>query len=405
MSLLRGRSTQIKAERLMQWLKETAWIPFRISIYAIPLFSVIILVSYFLYPAFFDHMYTATLENSSQYSSIKKESNHAINHESGYVVVPVFYGTDRKVITPASLERYGGDRGSLVFGVCEVTIPNDHKMGELEAPKWWHFELTANPTEHVVLKSVDEYSSDKFFLAMKNKVLEDSQKEAFVFVHGYNVTFENAARRTAQMAYDLGFKGAPIFYSWPSQGNYTSYPVDENNVEWTALHLKEFLSKIASKAGAQKIHLIAHSMGNRALTNALRSLAEKYRKPMFNQVILAAPDIDSDIFKRDILPSLTKVSDRVTLYASSNDKALKMSKEFHRYNRAGESGNRIVIAKGLDTVDATQVDTGFIGHSYFGDNRSIISDIYLLLTQELPPEKRNLKKEIVGSESYWLLKP
>lgn len=56
-------------------------------------------------------------------------------------------------------------------------------------------------------------------------------------------------------------------------------------------------------------------------------------------------------------------ADRVTLYASSYDIAISLSKKFHTYPPAGESGEDIVVVKGLDTVDASSVDTSVTGHS------------------------------------------
>ena len=64
-------------------------------------------------------------------------------------------------------------------------------------------------------------------MALKGQMQRAARDDAFLFIHGYNVTFEGAARRTAQMAYDLGFNGAAVFYSWPSQGTPTAYTIDE----------------------------------------------------------------------------------------------------------------------------------------------------------------------------------
>ena len=91
---------------------------------------------------------------------------------------------------------------------------------------------------------------------------------AFVFVHGYNVTFEDAARWTAQITYDLGFDGAPTFYSWPSRGSVPAYTIDEQNIEWTQSNLRRFLEDFFTRSQAQNVYLIAHSIGNRALTRA-----------------------------------------------------------------------------------------------------------------------------------------
>src|SRR5439155_20187668 len=134
-------------------------------------------------------------------------------------------------------------------------------------------EFRSDPSLHVVLLSVDRAHEDEFFRDLTTTVRSSTGKQAFVFIHGYANTFEDAASRTAQIAYDLGFDGAPILYSWPSTGTVTGYPADEATVEWTAPHLKEFLEKVASQTHATTVHLIAHSMGSRALVSALCGVA------------------------------------------------------------------------------------------------------------------------------------
>lgn len=116
--------------------------------------------------------------------------------EDEYEVVEVFYGTDRNrragEVDPRRL--YGGDRGELRLGTLEVSIPKDHRMGELEAPRWWRLELRPDPEKHVVLLSVDELPRDDFARRMRERVEATGEREAFVFVHGYNVDFDEAAR-------------------------------------------------------------------------------------------------------------------------------------------------------------------------------------------------------------------
>lgn len=325
------------------------------------------------------------------------------------VSVKVFYGTDRKAsgsIVPKTF--FGNQRGELVFGACEVSIPRDHRMGALEAPSWLKFEVKENPKKHVVLLEVNSSSKNDFFSDLRWRIgTSEGKQQAFVFVHGYNVTFEDAARRTAQMAYDLGFDGAPIFFSWPSQGEISAYTVDETNEEWAIPHLKSFLTEVSSRTGANTIYLIAHSMGTRMLSAALREIAnERSKKQLFKEIVLAAPDIDAEVFQRDILPKIRPTAGRITLYASSKDKALQASKRVHGNPRAGESEvDNIVIAPGLDTVDASEVDTSFVGHSYYAENRSVISDIYLLLRNGVPPDQRNLLEKNRNGQRYWAFRP
>ncbi len=312
--------------------------------------------------------------------------------EPPYAEVRVYYATDRNDSGDAeTADRFGGYRGSDVsYGSGIVSIPRDHRMGELERPSVVRFQFRENPQKHVVLLKIDDYAADEFFERVSAKASASDSSEAFVFVHGYNVSFDAAARRTAQMTYDLGFTGAPVFYSWPSRAALSGYGADETSITWATPHITQFLKDMANRTEARTIHLIGHSMGNRGLTAALTQLVDDGEFEVlskFKEVILTAPDIDADIFKRDILP---KISDgrRVTLYASAKDRALLASKELHAFPRAGDAGESLVVFEGVDTVDATEVTSGFLGHSYFAENTSVISDIFGLIRERLPASRR-----------------
>ena len=301
---------------------------------------------------------------------------------------------------------YGNQRGEVEYGTCEVSIPKNHAVGQLEAPSVLKLDFRENPERHVMLLGVEPLDGEKFFSQVREKVGTSHEQRAFVFVHGYNVTFDDAARRTAQMTYDLKYDGAPIFYSWPSQGGLFQYTIDENNVAWTVPHLKQFLIDVAERSGAKQIHLIAHSMGNRALTSALKELAyiPEIERPKFREVILTAPDVDAEIFKRDIVPAIVKTTDRVTLYASSNDKALASSKQVHGSPRAGESGENLVVVPGIDTIDVSAIDTSLFGlnHSYYGSNDTVLADLFTLLHEAKPPAQRHwLHARMADALPYW----
>jgi esterase/lipase superfamily enzyme len=329
-----------------------------------------------------------------------------------YITVPVFYGTTCQRTKSRSLNKsYGHKRGDFEYGMCEVSIPEIHKMGEVERPSLWRFEFTENPDKHVVLLSINQMQEPDFFSALSLAINNSGEKSAFVFVHGFNVSFAEAARRTAQLAVDLQFDGAPIFYSWPSKGKLSrpAYRHDANNIQLSALHLEKFLMNIASKSKAKTLHLIAHSMGNRALTEALDNVATRMMErepPAFNEVVLTAPDIDAELFKQ-IAKNFQKAANRVTLYASSNDEALAFSKKYQgNYPRAGHTGDGIVIVEGIDSIDASEVDTSFIGHFYYGDNDSVLSDLFYLLKDSKPPGKRfGLIPKVCSEGKYWAFKP
>jgi len=277
-------------------------------------------------------------------------------------------------------------------------------MGELETPSVWRLEFSNDPENFVVLLSVSEADPATFYKDVAAKVRASSGKRAFIFVHGYNVTFADAARRTAQMAYDLGFDGAPVFYSWPSQARYASYKVDETNAEWAVLDFKNFLEQFAKQSEADSIFLIAHSMGSRVLAGALKELVaeDPAIRPKFKEIVFAAPDIDADTFRRDIAPKIFGPTRSATMYASSGDYALLASKKFAGYRRAGDAGGGVTIAPGLDTIDASGIGTDFIGHSYFADSTSVLGDLRdLILLRKRPEQRSRLSPLSTGQSRYW----
>ncbi len=309
-----------------------------------------------------------------------------------YAVVQVLYGTDRRASPREDAgEFYGIDRGMPQVGVSTVGVALDRRIGTLDV--------------HTLVKPSP---SREFFAQAQDRLAGADARAVLIFVHGYNTTFDDAVRRTAQLAYDLSFPGVPIAYSWPSQGSLGGYLIDETNVEWAVPHLKAFLLQVAAQAEAQTIHLVAHSMGSRVLLAALQQIAQEQPAesgPRFTNLVLLAPDVDADVFRAH-LAAVRKVAARVTLYASAKDKALVWSKTAHGYPRAGDTKPSPVVAAGVDTIDASSVDTSLTGHSYYADSRSVLFDLFALLRYGKPPAERfGLEAKDQGGLTYWMMRP
>ena len=99
-----------------------------------------------------------------------------------------------------------------------------------------------------------------------------------VFIHGYNVSFEEAALRAAQLGYDLGIAGVMAFYSWPSQGTLQGYAADAASIEASEAFISDFLTRMATTSGVARVHIIAHSMGNRGYCGPLIGLRQQPRE-------------------------------------------------------------------------------------------------------------------------------
>ena len=215
--------------------------------------------------------------------------------------------------------------------------------------------------------------------------------------------------RTAQIAYDMKFDGAPFVYSWPSGGKVASYTYDRGSTEQAEPHLAEFLDMVVKESGAKSISLIAHSMGNDLLMRVLeRWKQQRLDGVLISQVILAAPDVDRDKFN-NIAREITSFAKGVTLYAASNDKALGYSARFWGgVPRAGDvPASGPLVIPGVDTIDVTAVSTDSLGlnHSGYAENNALLNDIKLLLqTGERPPDKRIPILETVktaNGDAYW----
>ncbi|MGA2347381.1 MAG: alpha/beta hydrolase [Candidatus Sulfotelmatobacter sp.] len=323
-----------------------------------------------------------------------------------YQQVKIFYATDRKETKTGDHAEYTADEADgerVAYGYALVSIPRDHRMGEMERPSMWKLELREDPNKHVVVLDTVAEDQKTFLQGVQKHLADKNGKEVLIFVHGYDNTFEDAERRLGQITYDLGFGGASILYSWPSRGNPAAYAADEESVAWSTPHFKKFLEFVVHETGATTIHIIAHSMGNRALVGALKQISDEHRtlKPRLQEIVLAAPDINVSTFDQ-LAKALPKTANHFTIYESSNDWALFASHIYHHFIRVGDSDPHINIFNGYDAIDATNVDTGLLGHSYFGESKSILADIFSLIRGKPSPDTRfGLQHESYINQTYW----
>ncbi len=320
-----------------------------------------------------------------------------------FETVRVLYGTDRAKIENAKRVSFNDKRGKkLKLGTAVVTIPKQvHNEGEIERPfefnfLWIKYQAKEDPKKHFTIHKIGELGKDEFVSISKDILSKSSRfkDQAFVFIHGYNVSFDAALYRTAQMAYDFGFDGVPYMYSWPSVGGLVSYEYDQNSSIQARPYLREFLDIVTKESGAKEVHIIAHSMGNAPLMEVLRDLRmqpEDKRISNINQIVLAAPDIDRDVFI-NLAKEIKGLGKGMTLYVSSNDLAMKASRTYSGSIRAGDiPENGPIVIEGLDTIDVTSLSTSMfsLNHSLYADSGKILTDITKLMLNRLrPPNKR-----------------
>jgi esterase/lipase superfamily enzyme len=334
-------------------------------------------------------------------------------------VVPVFYGTDRLRTDGPRRPAYGSERARrLDLGRALVTVPAAHRVPTIERPFALRvpyfqivlYEQEEDPKKHFTIKELRPLSRDEFLALARERIAASRafKDQALVFVHGFNTAFEHALYRTAQLAYDLKFDGAAFLYSWPSGGGLIGYGHDRESATQAEPYLKEFLDLVVRKSGATSVSLIAHSMGNLPLLNVLRELGPALPKGVrLNEVILAAPDVDRDVFA-NLAAGIRPYGRGITLYCSARDRAMSASRRFAGgVPRAGDvPPEGPVIIAGIDTIDVTSTSTDLLAlnHSTYAEKSALLNDIGLLLqTGERPPERRIpiLQKVKTARGEFW----
>jgi esterase/lipase superfamily enzyme len=319
----------------------------------------------------------------------------------------VWFGTNRTPkVRGERVVDFASHRSEVVrFGRCRVSIPESHKIGSLGGSLWTRIRTGVD--DRLKVAKVTTMPAETHWTEIRaalSTVLE-SERDAVVFLHGYNTTFKNAALRAAQLGADLGISGVMAFYSWPSKGALRSYAADAASIEASEGAITDYLTTVASVSEAKKIHIIAHSMGNRALLRAVNRIATTASARSgrhFNQIILAAADVDAGVF-RSLSAAYGTVADRTTMYVGPGDMALKMSSFLHSFPRVGFTPP-VMVVPGVDTVSVENLDLMGLGHGYVSEMRELLSDIHALLKNGTSPNMRfGLQPATCPAGSYWVM--
>jgi esterase/lipase superfamily enzyme len=374
--------------------------------------------------------------------------------------VPLFYVTDRAPEQDEKGNLYYGYRrsASMGFGTAVVDLGADNTWDELLAASRTQRRLkpvklelrdveeivrapdTPLPAKEVNGKIVEEpglvaqreEAAEVFRRVLVRQLELTPRKEVFVFVHGFNNSFDDAAFAMAELWHFLGRIGVPIVYTWPAgYPGIFGYTYDRESSEFTIYHLREVLSLIASFPEVEKIHLIAHSRGTdiavaavRELTIAARAAGIDPRKKFkLHNIILAAPDLDLQVaIQRIVGDKIGLSTNRFTVYTSPKDKAIGFASTlfasprgrlgtFGQDQRTGaeeaavkyNTGN-IAIVKFSGAEDTTASEGDGYGHSYFRNDPTVSSDVVLMLCDDLDPGTPGRPLEPIGPH-FWQVPP
>jgi esterase/lipase superfamily enzyme len=303
---------------------------------------------------------------------------------------------------------------TLSFGACQVRVPEDHRIGHLELPKkanWIRLRFrdeAVDQRRHFVIKEIGLLERKQFL----DMVESDPSRTALIFVHGFNTSFQEGVLRFSQIIWDMQFRSIPILFSWPSAGGVLNYLYDFNSALGARQLFVKLIQMLRVEAKVETLHIIAHSMGNFVILDALNQLANAGVLPKLSEIVMAAPDVDIDLYKT-LAANIRPRTRGMTLYASANDKALVVSRGAAGKPRAGDvfNGGPILLPN-IESIDVSAIGDEMFGlnHNVFASNRSLIDDIGRLVgSGQRPPDQRSPQircvPEGVIPTNYWRYVP
>ena len=334
-----------------------------------------------------------------------------VNLPLGSHVYPVWYGTNRIPVDRQD-ERKGytsePEPDSIThYGKCHVIIPKSHTYGSVSSP--WYRRWIKESNINLSVKELMPLAEGDFLEDIRKTLLKEklSDRSILVYIHGFNNSFEEAAIRAAQIGFDLKVSGITTFYSWPSHGKISlgDYMADADNIQISIESLSNFLIKMAKDSRASRVHIIAHSMGNQGLLQAMNGAITKATISgiQFGQIFLAAPDVDVVLFRK-LASIYPKLSERTTLYVSSKDIVVAGSSWLRNEPRVGYTPP-ITIVKGIDTVESKNFDIDNLGHGYFAEAAEILNDMHSLILHNDPPKRRTqlIRYITPAGDPYWVI--
>jgi esterase/lipase superfamily enzyme len=316
------------------------------------------------------------------------------------VSVPVLFATDRDGSSS------GGYRGVLrtgapIFGSATITV----KAQGVRTDFIYGTKRVAASTLSGKPSQTAELSEEGFEKSLNNSTESGGHsKPILLFVHGYNVTFEDAITSGARLALGMRLPITPVVYTWASAGSALSYLHDEDTVRVSTLSFTTFLYRLLTTQ-KRPVIIVAHSMGARIVTGALAELSRRNCAcKALAKVVLAAPDLN--VLELSAQWSALQQFGNIkwTIYASSNDIALILSHIIHHYQRVGDPRPSLFISKGSDTVDASATSSALDswGHSYVIGNPMVAADIGSWVAKDLLPSARGLNQEFQGNSVYYV---
>jgi len=276
-------------------------------------------------------------------------------------------------------ELFSGERGALAFADITVSIPPEaaRKVGEVQ----WPTQLPGDPARDFVTIRADLISREEAVAIVDAVAAKSKPRRVLVFVHGFNNRFEDAVYRFAQIVHDSNLDAAPVLFTWPSRGQVFAYGYDRESSNFSRDALEAVLASLVANKSVDEISILAHSMGNWVTLEALRQMAIRkgHIPAKINTVMLAAPDVDVDVFQTQIA-AIGKPRPQFTVFVSRDDRALAVSRRvwgstarLGEIDPTAEPFKSELEGQGIDVIDLTEVQgSDALNHGKFAESPEVV---------------------------------
>ena len=324
------------------------------------------------------------------------DTDKAVNSNNKLQTLPYITFRNKTGNKNAS-DYFGGGRSTAHAGYCDLSNTSLSLLKPIAEKASFYI-----PEDIVKLDAIRETELDVLW-----KNIKDSShgRKPTLYTHGFYIDFNRGCRRASLFQKSVGLTGRFLLFSWPSDGALLNYTYDEADLYWSVKPMQQTLLDMNRHFGKGNSNIVAHSLGTRGIFLALVMMAqtEQVDKPLFNQMVLLAADIDAAIFKQ-YLPLIRPLAKNITVYVSGNDSPLALSRQVHGYPRLGESGNHLDGLTGINIIDVSDMPVRYpSGHVYHLYHNAVVNDLAQLLNENQPASQRSNLKQT--GKNYWRLQP
>jgi len=335
-----------------------------------------------------------------------------------------FYATNRRLESgdgPLE-ERFGNQRQeTLHFGLFDTRLEPSLGIGRIINPTDWF------QNEEIKLKQVAPLEQDEFVAQVRRQVQASPLRALLVNVNGFRERFPSALRKTAFLGHVLDINAPVMVFDWPGDQGSTlpGYRRAKRIAGESGEQLARVLELIIRQVQPDRLWLVANSMGGQVVVYAFSTL---YREAdladavtEIENVVLTAPDVDKEAFNDQFKREILALARHLTVYVSSNDRALLMSRVINRSRRLGESTlnpknpNQFDAADAIfnlagpddariELVDVTPVNRTRNFHNFSLETPEFFDDLFLRLANvDRPLSRPGYRMETPDGRVYWIL--